>query len=179
MSLPSTRVRMLKVMRCPDAMLWYAKRVDEYVPLLGLAQGQYRSREPSGHVNFIDEEHARVVHVFVSEAKLREYPYCHSTPIDRAVPRHAKRTPGTEPVAMTMGQSHRHSAIEAAANIALGFGISVSITAVLLPAFGHQVTLGQNVAMTSVFTVASFARAYGLRRLFNWLLLRQTTRTGA
>ena len=71
--------------------------------------------------------------------------------------------------ALPMGQSHRASAIEAGANIVLGFGISVGITAVLLPALGHDVTLGQNVAMTSVFTVASFARAYGLRRLFNWL----------
>jgi len=70
------------------------------------------------------------------------------------------------------GQSHRASAIEAATNIVLGFGISVGITAVLLPAFGHQVTLSENVAMTCVFTVASFARAYGLRRLFNWLHTR-------
>lgn len=70
------------------------------------------------------------------------------------------------------GQSHRASAVEAGVNIVLGFGISVGITAVLLPALGHDVTLGQNVAMTSVFTVASFARAYGLRRLFNWLHCR-------
>lgn len=70
------------------------------------------------------------------------------------------------------GQSHRASAIEAAANIVLGFAISVAITAVLLPALGHDVTLAQNVAMTSVFTVASFARAYGLRRLFNWLQIQ-------
>ena len=70
------------------------------------------------------------------------------------------------------GQSHRASAVEAGVNLVLGFAISVGITAVLLPAFGHQVTLGQNVAMTSVFTVASFARAYGLRRLFNWLQCR-------
>jgi hypothetical protein len=70
------------------------------------------------------------------------------------------------------GQSHRASAVEAGVNIVVGFAVSVAITAVLLPAFGHQVTMVQNVAMTSVFTVASFARAYGLRRLFNWLHCR-------
>jgi hypothetical protein len=76
------------------------------------------------------------------------------------------------PEALLMGQSHRASAVEAGVNLVLGFAISVGITAVLLPAFGHQVTLGQNVAMTSIFTVASFARSYGLRRLFNWLQCR-------
>lgn len=67
----------------------------------------------------------------------------------------------------TTGQSRRSSAIEAATNIVVGFAVSLVITALLMPAFGHHVTLGQNVAMTSVFTVASFVRAYGLRRVFN------------
>lgn len=87
---------------------------------------------------------------------------------------HQAKTAGAKK-SPTLGQSHRASAIEASVNIMLGFGISVGITAVMLPALGHQVTLGQNVAMTSVFTVASFARAYGLRRLFNWLNYRAMT----
>lgn len=216
----NVRVRLLKVMRCQDAMMWYAPLVGEYVPCLGLDHGEWRSRAPSGYSNFIAQDNARVVHVFVSPDKLGEYPYkyaqverpvqlqqdapatakaapklalktgckarcevlgvCHDLPdcedaLGRARPAYAKRTAAEQ----AMGQSHRASAIEAATNIVLGFGISVGITAVLLPAFGHQVTLGQNVAMTSVFTVASFARAYGLRRLFNWLLMRQTTQAGA
>lgn len=80
--------------------------------------------------------------------------------------------PHTEAVPVAMGQSKRHSAIEATVNIVLGFAVSVAITAVLLPAMGHQVTLAENVAMTCVFTVASFVRAYGVRRAFNWWLLR-------
>jgi hypothetical protein len=80
--------------------------------------------------------------------------------------------PHPAPVPAAMGQSKRHSAIEATVNIVLGFGVSVAITAVLLPAMGHQVTLAENVAMTCVFTVASFVRAYGVRRAFNWWLLR-------
>ena len=73
------------------------------------------------------------------------------------------------PAKPSLGQSRRASAIEATTNIVVGFVVSVWITALLLPAFGHHVTLGQNVAMTSVFTVASFVRAYGLRRFFVWI----------
>jgi hypothetical protein len=229
MTAKQVRVRLLKVTACQDGLMWYAKLVGEYVPCLGFDHGEWKSRAPSGYSNFIAEHNARVVHVFVNEDKLGEYPYkyarverldkpqkvasaapkaksstkrvewpalpalpalpaqfckdrCDMLGVCRGLPDCEEalgRARQTKPVQATAGQSHRASAIEAATNIVLGFGISVSITAVLLPAFGHEVTLTQNVAMTSVFTVASFARAYGLRRLFNWLLLRHTTRAGA
>jgi hypothetical protein len=67
------------------------------------------------------------------------------------------------------GQSQSHSWAEAGANIVVGFGVSVVITAWLLPAMGHQVSLSENVLMTSVFTVASLLRSYGVRRIFNRL----------
>lgn len=206
------RLRLLKVTRCQDAMMWYAKMVGEYVPYGGFQSEQWRSREPAGYVNFIEPEDARVVHVFVPAEKLGQYPYkyaqvepqadyvtppelvaklqaeqktcaqkcqmlgvCHSLPDcqeSMAMQRIAERKAHANQAKQTLGQSHRASAVEAATNIVLGFAVSVGITAVLLPYFGHQVTLAQNVAMTSVFTVASFARAYGLRRLFNWLQVR-------
>lgn len=71
----NVRVRLLKVMRCQDAMMWYAPLVGEYVPCLGLDHGEWRSRQPSGYSNFIAQDNARVVHVFVSPDKLGEYPY--------------------------------------------------------------------------------------------------------
>lgn len=67
------------------------------------------------------------------------------------------------------GQSRRLSAIETATNIAVGFVVSLAITDVVMPLFGHDVTIGQNVVITSVFTVASVVRSYALRRLFNRL----------
>jgi hypothetical protein len=100
----------------------------------------------------------------------RDLPDCELPPVP-PTPRYIKEGAGQGCVAQ--GQSHAHTTAEVTTNIVLGFGISVAITAVLLPAMGHQVTLTENVAMTCVFTVASFARAYGLRRLFNWLQLRQ------
>jgi hypothetical protein len=64
------------------------------------------------------------------------------------------------------GQSRMGSAGEAVVNIAVGFGVSVVITAWLLPAMGHQVSLSENLLMTSVFTVASLVRSYAIRRAF-------------
>jgi hypothetical protein len=70
------------------------------------------------------------------------------------------------------GQSRAHSMAEAVANIAVGFLVSVVITAWLLPAMGHQVSLSENVLMTSVFTVASLIRGFAIRRAFNRLHTR-------
>ncbi len=65
-----------------------------------------------------------------------------------------------------VGQSHAHSWLESATNVAIGFLVSLVITAIVLPAFGHNVTLAENVAMTSIFTVASLIRGYFVRRFF-------------
>ena len=66
-------------------------------------------------------------------------------------------------------QSRLHSLLETLASIAIGFVVSLGITAVVLPAYGHQVTWGQNLEITAIFTVASILRGYAVRRLFVWL----------
>lgn len=83
------------------------------------------------------------------------------TRIGKAYP----RTPISH--ARAPGQSRTHSAIESALNIAVGFVISLGITAIVMPAFGHHISLPENVAITSIFTLASLLRSYALRRLFN------------
>ncbi len=65
-------------------------------------------------------------------------------------------------------QSRRASLVEAMTNLAVGFGVSLVITALVLPAYGHQVTLSQNLQITAIFTVASLLRSYALRRMFNF-----------
>lgn len=64
-------------------------------------------------------------------------------------------------------QSRRHSLIESVASTAIGFVASLALTAIVLPAYGHDVTFGQNVQITLIFTVASIARSYVVRRVFN------------
>lgn len=58
------------------------------------------------------------------------------------------------------------------ASIAIGFAVSVAITAVVMPAYGHAVTLADNVQITAIFTVASIVRGYFVRRFFNGLVRR-------
>lgn len=64
-------------------------------------------------------------------------------------------------------QSRSMSAVEAAANIAVGYAISVALTAIVLPLFGYDVTGADALGISAVFTVASLLRSYGLRRWFN------------
>jgi hypothetical protein len=75
---------------------------------------------------------------------------------------------GAKPGAPTpTGQSRTHSMAETMANIVVGFGFSMVIQALVLPAFGHDITLAQNFWITCIFTVVSVVRGYGIRRIFN------------
>ncbi len=66
-----------------------------------------------------------------------------------------------------MSQSRLSSLAETCASIAIGFAVSMVITAWLLPAYGHPVSLTDNLQITAIYTVASIARGYFVRRAFN------------
>jgi hypothetical protein len=66
-----------------------------------------------------------------------------------------------------MTQSRLSSLAETCLSIAIGFCVSLVITALVLPAYGHPVSFGQNLQITGIFTVASIARGYFVRRAFN------------
>ena len=68
---------------------------------------------------------------------------------------------------MTTAQSRLASLAETCLSIASGFGVSLVITALVLPAYGHAVTFGENLQITGIFTVASIVRGYAVRRAFN------------
>jgi hypothetical protein len=59
------------------------------------------------------------------------------------------------------------SLIEAAANTALGFVVSLALTFTVLPAFGYAVTAPDAWGITAIYTAASVVRSYAVRRLFN------------
>lgn len=73
-----------------------------------------------------------------------------------------------------MSQTRASSALEAVANIAVGYGIAVAAQAVIFPAFGLHASAGDHFAIAGCFTVVSLLRSYCLRRVFNHL----TGRTG-
>jgi len=64
-------------------------------------------------------------------------------------------------------QSRRASFIEACANTAVGYTISVLANLYVLPLFGLQVSLKQAAGIGLIFTAIALARTYIIRRLFN------------
>lgn len=65
-----------------------------------------------------------------------------------------------------MKQSRLMSALEASANVAVGYGVSVAANLVVLPAFGYPIHAGAAAAIGLVFTLISLVRSFILRRLF-------------
>lgn len=66
-----------------------------------------------------------------------------------------------------MSQSRLSSLAETCMSIAIGFVVSLVLTALVLPAYGHAVTFAENVQITAIFTAASIVRGYLVRRAFN------------
>ena len=65
-----------------------------------------------------------------------------------------------------MKQSRRMSLVEAIANVAVGYGVAVATQIAVFPMFGLHASLSENLAIGAIFTLASIARSYALRRVF-------------
>ena len=63
-------------------------------------------------------------------------------------------------------QKRKTSLLEAITNTAAGFIISLLIQLIIYPVMKIDVAIQQNLIITCVFTVASIARGYCIRRLF-------------
>jgi hypothetical protein len=68
-----------------------------------------------------------------------------------------------------MKQSRLVSLLEAMTNVAVGYILAIITQIAVFPWFGLEVTLGEHLAIGSVFVVVSLARGYLLRRLFERL----------
>lgn len=66
-----------------------------------------------------------------------------------------------------MSQPRHHSALEAVANVAIGYGVALVSQLVIFAALGIEATLRQNLTIGVWFTLISLARSYALRRMFN------------
>jgi hypothetical protein len=69
-------------------------------------------------------------------------------------------------------QSRRMSLIEAITNVAVGYLVALITQILVFPLFGIEVSLIQNLAIGMLFTAASVARSYVLRRLFETIRVR-------
>lgn len=71
-------------------------------------------------------------------------------------------------------QTRIQSAIEAVANVAVGYIVAILSQIAVFPLFGIHVPLSSNLAIGAWFTVISLVRSYILRRWFNGLKFRRT-----
>lgn len=58
------------------------------------------------------------------------------------------------------------SLVEAATNVIVGYWLAVFTQLVVFPLFGLRISLGENLALSGIFTAISLVRSYALRRLF-------------
>jgi len=65
-----------------------------------------------------------------------------------------------------MKQSRRMSLFESLVNVALGLQVATVIQFIDFRLFGLSASLADHLTIAAVFTFASIARSYALRRLF-------------
>ena len=66
-------------------------------------------------------------------------------------------------------QSKRQSLIEAITNTSVGYLVALGIQLIIYPILNIPVTFSENLIITTVFTCASIARGYLVRRFFNYI----------
>ena len=72
-----------------------------------------------------------------------------------------------------MKQTHRHSALEAVVNTAVGYVLAILTQLAIFPPFGIALPLGHNLLIGGIFTMLSLVRGYTLRRAFEAWRVRQ------
>lgn len=66
-----------------------------------------------------------------------------------------------------MQQTRLGSFIEAWINVLIGFGINFMANLLILPMFGFNITLMDNLYIGILYTIISVVRSYAIRRWFN------------
>lgn len=63
-------------------------------------------------------------------------------------------------------QSRLMSLVETITSVAVGFVLTLVLQAIIYPLFGIHISWATNLWLTLIFTIASIARGYVLRRVF-------------
>lgn len=71
-----------------------------------------------------------------------------------------------------IGQKKRHSIIEICIGTAIGYFVAIITQRIIFPLFDIQVSHSENFTIAGIFTVVSLVRGYFVRRLFNWLHIK-------
>lgn len=71
------------------------------------------------------------------------------------------------------GQKVSHSWLEAVANILVGYSVNFVANLLIFPLYGWHISAGQNLQLGAIYTGISLLRSFGMRRVFNWIMVRQ------
>lgn len=63
--------------------------------------------------------------------------------------------------------------LESVINVLIGYGIAIITQYAVFPVFGIHMPLHEHLLMGLLFTVVSIIRSYYVRRLFNWLHIKE------
>jgi len=75
---------------------------------------------------------------------------------------------------MKIGQSKKHSWLEAIFNTVVGYVVAIISQEIIFPLFGVVLPLHTHMLVGGCFTIVSVIRSYLLRRAFNWWHMRET-----
>jgi len=64
-------------------------------------------------------------------------------------------------------QSKKGSLMESITNILIGLGVALLTQNIVFPLFGLEVSGGQHLLISLIFTFVSLARSYFIRRVYN------------
>jgi len=73
---------------------------------------------------------------------------------------------------MQHGQTRKMSLVETIVSTAIAFCVSVTMASLVFPLFGWHGQIEHYAAITACFTVLSLVRSYLVRRLFNYIHIR-------
>ena len=74
---------------------------------------------------------------------------------------------------MSQGQTKLGSLAESLLNIAIGYTVAILAQMAIFPLFDIHISHTEHYLIGVLFTIVSLARSYCIRRLFNWLHLRE------
>ncbi len=66
-----------------------------------------------------------------------------------------------------MNQTKLESLLEVCVNVTIGWVVALLTQLIVFPMYGIQVTIGEQLGISVVFTVVSIIRSYIIRRWFN------------
>jgi uncharacterized membrane protein YgaE (UPF0421/DUF939 family) len=67
-----------------------------------------------------------------------------------------------------LAQTKKMSLLESVTSTTIGLVVGLVANALILPLFGFDISLHQNLVLAAIYTVISIARGFCVRRLFEW-----------